>query len=54
MDLIWLGTPFVISGGAALMGYGGILRVTSTLAFATLPLLHFFLWPPLKEKSSLN
>jgi MFS family permease len=51
MDLIWLGTPFVVSGGAALIGYGGILRITSTLAFATLPLLHFFLWPPLKEKN---
>ena len=47
MDLIWLATPFVISGGAALIGYGGILRITSTLAFGTLPLLHFFLWPPL-------
>jgi len=54
MDLIWLCTPFVISGGAALIGYGGILRITSTLAFATLPLLHFFLWPPLKKKTSLN
>ncbi|HOO62348.1 MAG TPA: MFS transporter [Synergistaceae bacterium] len=50
MDLIWLGTPFIISGGAALLGYGGILRITSTLAFATLPLLYFVLWPPLRQE----
>ncbi len=51
MDLIWLGTPFIISGGAALLGYGGILRITATLAFATLPLLYFVLWPPLQAKN---